>query len=113
MPDEERYCQSCKNLVGKRWQSELAESWSCHAKENVVAIGRDLVTGSHTYNLRFTTCYDARSAADEAQGCGSTGAWWEIYQEPEREYPRPKVVGGARHTAEALLEELENLEEKK
>lgn len=60
------------------------------------------------YNLRFETCYDARSSTEDSKGCGSIGLWWEEYvhyREP------PRVVGGRQHTADALLAELEGRRE--
>lgn len=110
--EEDRYCNECKHLLGRRSNEELADTWKCLSSQNVVAIGRDLVTGRQTYNLRFETCYDARS--DDA-GCGSSGQWFERYApytEPRPTTPfRPKVAGGISMTAEALLAELEGTTE--
>lgn len=104
MSDEtDRYCVSCRNLVGRRTYLDTSEDWSCHAKENVISFSRNLVTGGTVYHLRYSTCYDARSSDD---GCGSIGKWWELY-EPFM----PKVVGGAKMTAENLLAELEGKDE--
>ena len=75
-----------------------------------MSLSKDLVTGTQVYHLRFATCYDARSSAEEADGCGSAGKWWAEYTEY---YPKPKLAGGKIHTAEALLAELDGLTEDK
>lgn len=104
-PPNDRYCAQCTYLVGRRTYSDLAESWTCHAPENVTTTSRDLVTGNTVYHLRFTTCYDARGAASEdTGGCGAAGKWFKEYVTPEF---RPRVVAGKEKTAQELLKEIE------
>lgn len=95
-----RFCQSCKNLVGRRWHEETSPDWKCHAPENVVTTSQCLVTGKTLYHLRFDDCFAARS--DES-GCASIGKWHQEYLEA----PPLKVAGGMKMTADSLLEELE------
>lgn len=109
----EKFCCYCAHLVGRRTLTETADGWSCHAKDNLISTSQDLVTGATIYHLRFTTCYEARSSEE---GCGSQGMWFEEYvhiQSVSGPYKGPKVVGGMRMTADALLAELENIGEKK
>lgn len=117
---DERICAECSHLLGRRTNSDQAESWKCLAKENVVSTSRDLVTGRLIYHLRFETCYDARSADILEDGCGSAGKWFEKYHAQIHGYAsevmsyslppkRPKLVAGAEMTADALLAELDNL----
>lgn len=99
--EDERFCRDCRHLVGRRHYTETAEEWRCHSSRNVLATGKDVVTGATTYNLRFETCYDCRS--DDA-GCGSVGSWFEAYRQD-----RPEIVAGAERTAKNLLAELDGL----
>jgi len=113
--NEERFCSECSHLLGRRTNSDLADTWKCLASENVLSTSRDLVTGRVIYHLRFETCYDSRTAAEDLTGCGSDGRWFVKYDHPgyqQTDYPargKPKVVGGMKMTADALLAELEQL----
>jgi hypothetical protein len=87
-------CRDCAHLVGVRRNPEDAGKWRCSHTD----VDRDVVSGIKFYFL----CTAMRA---EPSACGLTGAWFVKYEQPEH---RPSAGGKA--SADALLEQLENLE---
>jgi hypothetical protein len=112
---EDRICAECKFLVGTRAYSE-AKEWRCHAKQNIVSMDKDVVSGGTIYKLVFATCYDARAGQLVSSGpgeitnigCGPTGAWFERYTyEGYKQTDYPPRKKGAVVNVDDLLKELE------
>ena len=88
-------CAECSHLLGRRDYTDMWEVWKC----SKLPTGRNLISGVQ----QFETCKYSRSSVSPQQ-CGTEGRLFERYTPPEH---RPSAGGKA--SADALLEQLENL----
>lgn len=98
------YCAECAHLVGRRHIHEQAAEWRCAAKQNVLAVSKDLVTGQSVYHYSKPSCRDAR---EDPAACGSAGQWYLKYQpfNPPVRTSNPHK-GPSKPNADDLLAEL-------
>lgn len=101
------YCAECTHLVGRRHIHEQSAEWRCAAKQNVLAVSKDLVTGRSVYHYAQPSC---RAARESSEACGSAGQWYAKY---EPFVPPPQGIAARRSptskpNADDLLAELGN-----
>ena len=99
------YCAECAHLIGRRTVHEQADSWRCAAKQNVLAVSKDLVTGSTVYHYTQPSCRAAREAPN---ACGSAGLWYTKYEPfvPPARSSNPLRSSQSKPSADDLLAEL-------
>lgn len=94
--EEERFCSTCRFLIGVRHKPELAkEKWKCGHPKNHHRKVFDVVTGLEEQLLVLNFIHDLRAESAPENLCGIEGRWWEAYIEPDF-YPKlgTPTIGG-------------------
>jgi hypothetical protein len=98
-------------MLGKRTASEYAAGWQCVHPGNIKLRETNVVTGKERTEYHWLTCYDVREAfttvLTPGSSCGPAGLWFQLYVKPD--FKSTTHNAGGKASAEALLDELENL----
>lgn len=89
LTSEDRFCYTCKHLIGNRHNRDREESvsnWKCGHEENIAERKLNLVTG-----IKRTVYVREDIATVRCTHC--EGKWYELYEEPKRIQEEPKIGG--------------------